>query len=62
MSSKTPRFVPDEGYRVFLEEIKRNIQSAQIKAAVSVNRSLIELYLSIGDRILHKREEEGWGK
>ncbi|MBE9041780.1 DUF1016 family protein [Oscillatoriales cyanobacterium LEGE 11467] len=62
MSSKTPRFVPDEWYRAFLEEIKHNIQSAQIKAAVSVNRSLIELYLSIGDAILLKQDEEGWGK
>jgi len=62
MSSKRDIFIPDEGYRVFLEEIKHNIQSAQIKAALSVNRSLIELYLTIGDRILQKQDEEGWGK
>ncbi|NET59727.1 MAG: DUF1016 domain-containing protein [Symploca sp. SIO2E6] len=62
MSSKRDIFIPDEGYRVFLEEIKHNIQSAQIKAALSVNRSLIELYLSIGDCILEKQDEEGWGK
>lgn len=62
MSSKKNLFIPDEGYRAFLEEIKRNIQSAQIKAAVSVNRSLIQLYLNIGDRILHKQDEQGWGK
>lgn len=62
MSSKTDRFIPDNGYRAFLEEIKQNIQSAQIKAALSVNRSLIELYLNIGDRILQKQDEEGWGK
>ncbi len=62
MSSKRDIFIPDEGYRVFLEEIKHNIQSAQIKTALSVNRSLIELYLTIGDRILQKQDEEGWGK
>lgn len=62
MSSKTGRFIPDNGYRAFLEEIKHNIQSAQIKAALSVNRSLIELYLTIGERILQKQDEQGWGK
>ena len=62
MSSNRDIFISNEGYQVFLEEIKHNIQSAQIKAALSVNRSLIELYLTIGNRILEKQDEEGWGK
>jgi predicted nuclease of restriction endonuclease-like (RecB) superfamily len=62
MSSKRDIFAPNEEYQVFLEEIKQNIQSAQIKAALSVNRALIELYLSIGDKILLKQEQEQWGK
>ncbi|NER23372.1 MAG: DUF1016 domain-containing protein [Symploca sp. SIO1B1] len=61
MSSKRNIF-SSEGYQAFLEEIKHNIQSAQIKAALSVNRSLLELYLSIGNCILEKQDEEGWGK
>lgn len=62
MSSKRDIFAPNKEYRVLLEEIKQNIQSAQIKAALSVNRVLIELYLNIGDKILLKQEQEQWGK
>ena len=62
MSPKKEIFVQTEGYRVFLAEIKQNIQSAQIKTALSVNRSLIELYLDIGEKILLKQEQEKWGK
>jgi predicted nuclease of restriction endonuclease-like (RecB) superfamily len=61
MASKKDALYQTESYRAFLNEIKRNIQSAQIKAALSVNRSLIELYLEIGDRILFKQEQEQWG-
>ncbi|MDJ0571627.1 MAG: DUF1016 N-terminal domain-containing protein [Pleurocapsa sp. MO_192.B19] len=62
MSPKKEIFFHTEGYRVFLAEIKQNIQSAQIKTALSVNRSLIELYLDIGEKILLKQEQEKWGK
>ncbi|MCX7027261.1 MAG: hypothetical protein NT061_07245, partial [Spirochaetes bacterium] len=35
----------DKDYSTFLGELKNRIKSAQIKAAVSVNRELIALYL-----------------
>ncbi len=31
-------------YRKFLKELKNRIQSAQLKAAVSVNQTLLKLY------------------
>ncbi len=51
-----------EQYREFFSEIKARIRKAQISALVSVNRELIDLYLSIGQSIVLKQEEHGWGK
>src|SRR5438477_11119966 len=63
--SKTARLsisgVPN-GYPALLEDIKSRIRSAQIKAALSVNRELIELYWSIGRDIVLRQEAQGWGK
>jgi len=50
-----------KNYPALLEEIKSRIRSAQIKAALSVNRELIELYWSIGYEILKRQRLEGWG-
>src|SRR5437879_731179 len=48
-------------YPALLEDIKSRIRTAQIKAALSVNRELIELYWSIGRDIVSRQESEGWG-
>ena len=50
------------GYPALLEDIKSRIRTAQIKASLSVNRGLIELYWSIGRDIVVRQENEGWGK
>jgi len=49
------------GYAELLEGIKERIRSAQIKAALSVNRDLVLLYWRIGREILQRQEQEGWG-
>ena len=49
------------GYVELLDEIKGRIRSAQIKAVLSVNRELIELYWSIGRDIVQRQRREGWG-
>ena len=36
------------GYDEFLRDLKSRIQSAQIRAALAVNRELVELYWHIG--------------
>ncbi|MEW5821773.1 MAG: PDDEXK nuclease domain-containing protein [Cyanobacteriota bacterium] len=41
--------------------IKQKIQTAQIKAAMSVNSEMIILYWEIGKTILERQETEGWG-
>jgi predicted nuclease of restriction endonuclease-like (RecB) superfamily len=44
-----------------LGQIKERIRSAQLRAAVAVNRELVLLYWQIGREILTRQEHEGWG-
>lgn len=48
-------------YQEFLQTIKSRIQQAQLKAVLAVNRELIVLYWQIGQGILHRQKEQGWG-
>jgi predicted nuclease of restriction endonuclease-like (RecB) superfamily len=48
-------------YQAFIAELKERIQTAQIKAALSVNRELVLLYWQIGKAILDKQQAAGWG-
>ncbi|MBF0406648.1 MAG: DUF1016 family protein [Candidatus Riflebacteria bacterium] len=51
----------DKDYSEFLHELKTRIKSAQIKAVVSVNRELIELYWELAEKILEKQVSTQWG-
>lgn len=67
--SKTESLIPKAvansasvtGYDEFLLDLKSRIQSAQIKAAGSVNRELVTLYWNIGREILQRQTAQGWG-
>ncbi len=48
-------------YRQFIISIKQRIQASQIKAAVAINRELLELYWFLGQQILEKQESAKWG-
>jgi predicted nuclease of restriction endonuclease-like (RecB) superfamily len=48
-------------YAGFLHSVKSRIQTAQVRASLSVNRELILLYWEIGQLIAQKQEQEGWG-
>lgn len=48
-------------YITFLNDIKMDIQSSRVRAALSVNRELILLYWRIGNEILKRKKEQGWG-
>ena len=50
-----------EGHPEFIVSLKQRIRSAQVKAALSVNRELVLLYRQIGNDILTRQEREGWG-
>jgi predicted nuclease of restriction endonuclease-like (RecB) superfamily len=47
-------------YKILLNEIVSNIQTAQIKAAMLVNAELIFLYWKIGKLIAERQRQEGW--
>lgn len=51
----------DKGYKNWLEELKKRIQSSEIKAAVGVNSELLELYWQVGKEMLSKQKESNWG-
>jgi predicted nuclease of restriction endonuclease-like (RecB) superfamily len=48
-------------YENFLQSLKSRIATAQIKAALAVNRKLVLLYWQIGRDILERQEKQGWG-
>src|SRR6516162_274149 len=50
------------GYAELLEDLKGRVRTAQLKAAVAVNREMIQLYWDIGRLIVERQEREGWGK
>lgn len=51
----------DPGYNDFLRDLKARIRTAQVKAALAVNRELVLLYWQIGKDILVRQQERGWG-
>jgi predicted nuclease of restriction endonuclease-like (RecB) superfamily len=58
--SPLPDAVP-AGYAEFLRDIKARVQTAQIRAALAVNKELVLLYWGIGRDILQRQQEQGWG-
>lgn len=63
--TKTPAKKGDsllsKGYKELLKDIKERVKSSQLKAAVAVNKELVQLYWEIGRSVLEKQEAEGWG-
>ncbi len=51
----------DDRYLKFLETILEKIQIARIEASQKVNLATMELYYSIGNLIVEKQNEYGWG-
>lgn len=52
---------PPSGYSELLQALKERIRTAQVRAALAVNRELVLLYWSIGRDILERQNVEGWG-
>ncbi|MFV0593117.1 MAG: DUF1016 N-terminal domain-containing protein [Draconibacterium sp.] len=48
-------------YKQWIEELKSEIQKSQIKAAISVNQALLDLYWRIGKSISEKISIGNWG-
>ena len=50
-----------KSYKDLLGRLKNQIQTAQVRAALAVNRELVLLYWGIGREILTRQQQEGWG-
>jgi predicted nuclease of restriction endonuclease-like (RecB) superfamily len=48
-------------YRDWLRNLKQQIKTGQIKAALSVNSQMIMLYWDLGRQIAEKQENAKWG-
>ncbi|MBC8520941.1 MAG: DUF1016 domain-containing protein [Methanomicrobia archaeon] len=53
--------IKTEDYKAFIRDIKRRIQTVQIKAAVAVNQELLCLYWDLAGRIVTKQKQTAWG-
>jgi predicted nuclease of restriction endonuclease-like (RecB) superfamily len=58
--TKRNRSVP-AGYSALLAGLKARVRSAQLRAAVSVNRELILLYWDIGKAVVKRQKKYKWG-
>ena len=50
------------GYAQWRKDIEHLIDTAKLHTALNVNVGTLTLYWNIGKSILHKQEQEGWGK
>ena len=55
--------LPDapESYRRTLDAVVQRVQAARVRTLRSVNQELVLLYWDIGQEILLRQEQEGWG-
>ena len=53
--------LPSE-YAATLNALKERIHAGRMRAALAVNREVIDLYWSIGKVITERQKDEGWGK
>jgi predicted nuclease of restriction endonuclease-like (RecB) superfamily len=53
--------ITDTSYQNLLQEVKQTIRDAQIKAMIIVNHQLLILYWQIGNMILERQQQHGWG-
>ncbi|MEN9890120.1 MAG: hypothetical protein RLY78_415 [Pseudomonadota bacterium] len=51
-----------EGYPALLAEMRTLVQSAQLSALRAVNKSLVRLYWDLGQLIVDRQQQQGWGK
>lgn len=62
MTEQPVALMPEpDGYAGWLVDLKTRIHTAQQRASLSVNRELVLLYWQIGQDILVRQVERGWG-
>lgn len=53
--------IENSQYKEWLKELKSKVSRAQIKAAVTVNSTLLEFYWNLGSEIVEKQQSTSWG-
>jgi predicted nuclease of restriction endonuclease-like (RecB) superfamily len=54
--------IDNQQFVLFVEDIKHKIKEAQYRALQSVNKEQIQLYWEIGQLIVERQNQYGWGK
>ncbi len=57
----TENIIKTDDYKSFIQDIKKRVKTAQIKATVSVNQELLRLYWDLAERIVEKQKATAWG-
>lgn len=57
----TSRSILPDDYAVVLDQLKKEVRGAQLRAHRHVNTELLRLYWSIGKAILDRQQVRGWG-
>lgn len=57
-----PQPISPEHYSQFVSEIRATIQKAQLEAYRKVNKTIVDLYWYIGQKITENQEKYRWGK
>ncbi|NBT86364.1 MAG: DUF1016 family protein, partial [Alphaproteobacteria bacterium] len=60
MNAKKNEIVDPHSYDKFIEHVKKDIQDSQLRAAISINKELIELNWRIGKMLSEKALSESW--
>ena len=50
-----------KNYVLLLQEIKQKFQHSRLRAAISVNKELLQFYWEVGNLIIQKQESSSWG-
>lgn len=58
---QSQKYFKNTQYKEWINEIKQNFQSAQIKASIQVNSTLLEFYWNLGSEIVQKQKQHKWG-
>lgn len=51
----------DTDYGQWIRDLKQRVRTAQLKAAVRVNTTLLEFYWELGREIVEKQQQSRWG-
>ena len=51
----------EQSYQDWLNQLKTQIRSSQQRAILAVNQELVLLYWQIGQDILQRQDQQGWG-